>query len=169
MARPSDKTPEVTARICSLLLEGVSVTAMCKLHDDLPEAGTVFRWLSEDSQFRDDYARAKIAGCEALADALLEISDDGTNDYVDAVDKKGKAIRQFDGEHVQRSRLRVDTRKWYLSKLVPKIWGEKISHEHSGPEGGPIKFDDSTAAARIEAIFAAAALRKAEEDFGDLV
>lgn len=39
---------------------------------------------------------------------------------------------QLDTEHVQRSRLRVDTLKWQASKLVPKKYGDKIHQEHSG-------------------------------------
>ena len=46
------------------------------------------------------------------------------------LDKAGKESGyQLNGEHVQRSKLRVDTRKWYLSKILPKKYGDKINVE----------------------------------------
>lgn len=39
---------------------------------------------------------------------------------------------RFNGEHVQHSRLRVETRKWFLSKLMPKVYGDKSSVELNG-------------------------------------
>ncbi|MEU6504669.1 hypothetical protein ABZ895_34575, partial [Streptomyces californicus] len=48
------------------------------------------------------------------------------------LDKEGNAIGyQLNGEHVQRSRLRIDTRKWYLSKIMPKKYGERIQHDQT--------------------------------------
>ncbi len=53
---------------------------------------------------------------DALFDEALEIADDASGDWM--VDKDGK--KTLDHEHVQRSRLRVDTRKWAAGKLAPK-------------------------------------------------
>jgi terminase small subunit-like protein len=68
-----------------------------------------------------------------MADDLLDIVDDGTNDFV-ARERDGERIMVVDHEHIQRSRLRADTRKWLLSKALPKIYGDKIDlkHEHAG-------------------------------------
>lgn len=66
-----------------------------------------------------------------MADELVEIADDGTNDYVEREVDGGVRV-VFDGEHFQRSRLRVDTRKWVLSKVLPKIYGDKIGVEVTG-------------------------------------
>ena len=59
-----------------------------------------------------------------MVDELLEIADDCTNDYME---RNGKLV--FDGEHISRSRLRVDTRKWLLSKALPKLYGDKLTHD----------------------------------------
>lgn len=50
------------------------------------------------------------------------------------------AIAMVDGDHIQRSRLRVDTRKWLLSKVLPKVYGDKSTTTHTGPDGGPVQF-----------------------------
>ncbi len=70
---------------------------------------------------------------DALFDEALEIADDASGDW--AVDKDGK--KTLDHEHVQRSRLRVDTRKWAAGKLAPKRYGDKL--QHTGDGGGPIR------------------------------
>ncbi len=51
--------------------------------------------------------------------------------------KDGSTQTVLNGEHVQRSRLRVDSRKWLLSKLKPERYGDKL--QHSGPGGGPVQ------------------------------
>jgi hypothetical protein len=65
-----------------------------------------------------------------MADELLEIADDATNDFVERQNKDGHTSKVFDAEHVQRSRLRVEARKWLLSKALPKT---AISWSWVGP------------------------------------
>ncbi len=60
---------------------------------------------------------------DALFDEALEIADDASGDWT--ADKDGK--KTLDHEHVQRSRLRVDTRKWAAGKLAPKRYGDKLN------------------------------------------
>ena len=47
---------------------------------------------------------------------------------------------KLNGEHVQRSKLRIDARKWKASKLAPQKYGDKVSTEVSGPDGGAVPF-----------------------------
>lgn len=77
-----------------------------------------------------------------MADEVIDISDDGSNDWMEKFSKEGEAIGwTINGEHVQRSKLRVDTRKWLLSKCLPKIYGERVSTELTGKDGGPIEIE----------------------------
>ena len=63
-----------------------------------------------------------------MADELLEIADDGSNDWM-MRQHSGDQSYAANGEHIQRSRLRLDTRKWLLSKALPKIYGDKLPVE----------------------------------------
>ena len=75
-----------------------------------------------------------------MAEDILDIADDGTNDWMEKQDSEGSAAGwSFNGEHVQRSKLRVDARKWLMSKMKPKKYGEKVSQEITGKDGGPIE------------------------------
>jgi hypothetical protein len=101
----------------------------------MPAMSTFFRWLNEKKEFREQYTIAKEMGAEALFTEIIDIADDGTNDYMEKL-ADGECIGyQTNGEVIARSRLRVDTRKWYLSKVLPKLYGDKQHVEHSGVIG----------------------------------
>ena len=76
---------------------------------------------------------------DTLADEITDIADDSSNDWMDRKTKSGDTIRVIDHEAINRSRLRVDARKWIASKLKPKKYGEKLDLTHQGPNGGPIR------------------------------
>ncbi|ECD2965765.1 DNA packaging protein [Salmonella enterica subsp. enterica serovar Typhimurium] len=129
IGRPSDYTEELAEVICLRLAEGESLRSVCR-DDGMPSKQAVLRWLARNESFRAQYVRAKEEGAEAIAEELFDIADDGTNDWMEKLDKDGEAIGyQLNGEHVQRSKLRIDTRKWYLSKIMPKKYGDRIQHE----------------------------------------
>ena len=124
--RPSKYTPAIAAEICARLATGESLRSICS-DESLPPESTVRTWAVDDHQgFFAQYARARDIGLDAIADETMEISDNGSNDWMErnGQDSEGWAIN---GEHVQRSRLRVDVRKWYLSKLAPKRYGDRLS------------------------------------------
>ncbi len=103
----------------------------------MPGKSTIFRWLAKHAEFRDQYARACEARTEAHADEILAIADDGSNDWMQK--NHGDTIVWVEnGEAIRRSQLRIDSRKWLMSKLSPKKYGDKVTQEHSGPNGGPI-------------------------------
>lgn len=99
---------------------------------DMPALSSVFLWLTKHPAFSEQYAKAREERAEAMFEEMFEIADDGTNDYVEKIRQDGSKDIAYDGEHVQRSRLRVDTRKWALSKMLPKKYGDKMEVEHSG-------------------------------------
>lgn len=118
--------------------------------EGMPCLSTVFKWLRENDGFSQQYARAKQESADAMSEEMLDIADDGTNDWMERHGKDGASLGyEYNGEHVQRSRLRIDTRKWLASKLKPKRYGDRL--EHTGPDGGPLKieivrFDDDSSA-----------------------
>lgn len=124
--RPSDYTPAIAEAICLRLAEGESLRSICS-DEDMPSKQAALRWLTKHEEFRSQYVRAKEQGAEALAEEMFDIADDGSNDWMEKKDKDGEAIGwQLNGEHVRRSQLRIDTRKWYLSKIMPKKYGDKV-------------------------------------------
>ena len=136
--RPTIFSQELCDAICARIADGESLRSICR-DDGMPSAGTVCRWLAEADKaaFREQYTRARDAQADALFDEILDISDDGRNDWMERHGKDNTGW-QLNGEHIQRSRLRVDARKWAASKLAPKKYGEKIDLNHGGQPDNPV-------------------------------
>ena len=127
MARPSDYSDETADVICERIADGESLKDICA-DVDLPNRATVYRWLAAHKTFSDMYARAREEQADTLADEIVSISDDGARDYGQTED--GREVVNHD--HIARSRLRVDARKWVAAKLKPRKYGDKVELEHSG-------------------------------------
>lgn len=121
----SDYTPEIGDRICAEIAEGKSLRSICKM-DGMPGRRTVFDWLRRHEDFRTAYDIACAERAECFAEDIIEIADDRSGDYiVDA--ERGITI---DHENINRSRLRVDARKWVAAKMLPKKYGDRVDVEH---------------------------------------
>jgi hypothetical protein len=125
--RPTEYTPEKGDLICQLTGEGHRISKIAKDADITRD--TIVRWQRDNSlllpdgeKFSDAYARALEIGWELMAHEMLEVADDGTNDFYTTEDGQEKCNH----EHIQRSRLRVDTMKWILSKRVARVFGDKL-------------------------------------------
>ena len=137
MARPSDYSAEIAALICERLGLGESLREVCR-DEEMPDKSTVMRWLARYSEFRDQYACAREAQADYYAEEIIEISDDATNDWMERNRSDGQTEEVENKEVLARSRLRVDTRKWLMARMAPKKYGDRITQEHTGNDGGPL-------------------------------
>lgn len=141
--RPTLYSQELATIILAKVMAGESLRSICR-DEEMPSRSTVHLWLAKSKAFSDQYARACEIRAEELFDEMFEIADDATNDYMlqaskDAGDEDGVSLKAgFNSENVQRSRLRIDTRKWALARMNPKKYGDKITNEVVGKDGGPI-------------------------------
>ena len=98
--------------------------------EGMPDRSTVWDWEQADADISQRIARAREAGEEVIAADCLAIADDSRNDFIatlaDDGDEKAAVARE-NGENVQRSRLRVDTRLKLLAKWNPKKWGDRTT------------------------------------------
>lgn len=104
--RPTIFTPVLAERILTRLAQGESLRRVCA-DPDMPNRSSVLKWLNEDDEFSSRYARACEARTEHLVDEMLEIADDAKLDPQD-------------------KRVRIDTRKWLATKLLPKKYGDRV-------------------------------------------
>ena len=95
---------------------------------NMPSNETFYKWLDEDKDKTKQYARACNKRADLIFEDILDIADESHSDK--KVLEDGREV--IDNEVVQRSRLRIDARKWMLSKMNPKKYGDKIQQEHSG-------------------------------------
>ena len=133
MGRPSEPVPQdIAGAIVTWLSEGKTLRDFCR-QPETPCYATVYDWMAKDEEFSTRIARAREIGEDVIAQECLAIADDGTNDYMEEKhgDEESSSWR-FNGEHVQRSKLRVDTRLKLLAKWNPKKYGEKVDLNHGG-------------------------------------
>lgn len=130
--RPSKYTDKLADKICQMIAQGQSVRSICA-KKDMISMQTFFRWLRENDKFREQYARACEERSYMHAEDIIEIADNATNDYMEKLEGDGYI---FNSENVQRSRLRIDTRKWLMSKLNPKVYGDKLDMTTNGNDIG---------------------------------
>lgn len=124
--RPSTYTKEIADEIIDRLSLGEPLRQICR-DEHMPSPSTVVDWnIHNQSGFSARYAQARDMCLECWAEEIIEIGDDGSNDWMDRETAKGRMIRVQDQETQQRSRLRCDNRKWILSKLMPHKYGDKL-------------------------------------------
>lgn len=122
-------------RILERLSRGEPLTSICK-DSGLPEASTVASWYVYPDElarpgFAARFARAERIGLHIMAEEMLNIADDSGKDTVTKI-FKGKRVKVIDQEHINRDRLRVQTRQFILSKKLKEVFGDAVKHEHTG-------------------------------------
>lgn len=131
VGRPTLYNDDLVDRLCAEIAgseEGL--VRICESQEDFPAPRTVYRWLDENEEFRRKYARAREEQADYHADMILEIADDARNDFIMHSEEGGPEWAEFRAEHVQRSKLRVEARKWKASKIAPKKYGDRVVNEH---------------------------------------
>ena len=137
MGRPSDYNPQIADEICTRIISGESVRSIAAL-DQFPSQDTIYKWIIRHPEFAEKYARAREAQAELYLDEIIEIADETSRDTI-TITRGETETEVANNEWINRSRLRVDARKWAMSKLAPKKYGDTVALKHSGPEGGPIQ------------------------------
>ncbi|WP_286707975.1 hypothetical protein [Psychrobacter sp. UBA2514] len=118
--RPTIYSEELAQVICESLMVGMSLRKICEL-DGMPAISTVMQWLASGKDgFMEQYAHARQVQAEYLLDELIDIADDSADDY-----EIVNGEERLNQEHIQRAKLRIDTRKWNIEKLAPKRYGSK--------------------------------------------
>jgi hypothetical protein len=156
IGRPSIYSEEIATEILSRMMQGESLRQICR-DEHLPHRSTIYDWIAnvEFKSFADRYARAREVRADEIFDEMEEIADDGSNDWM--LRKQGDDdIEVVNHEHIQRSRLRIDTRKWQLSKMLPSRYGDKIETTLKGHPGAPIEIEDRALARKLAFVLAGA-------------
>ena len=137
-------TQEIFDTICEEIAKGKSLRSICK-RDDMPSTSGVMKWLKNDEHgsLVEQYARARELQADYLADEILDIADNAANDWMEAHGSDDAAYR-INGEHIQRSKLRIDSRKWLAGKLRPKVYGDKLDHVSTDGSMSPKPAIDAT-------------------------
>ncbi len=142
MGRPKAPfDPEAANEVCFRLSGGESLVSICK-DERLPGHTTIFQWISQHPEFAENYARARQFWAHAEFERMMEIADtpmEGEKIEEGSTDK-GSYSKTTRGDMTDHRRLQVDTRKWALARMFPKVYGDyqRNDTQLSGAGGGPI-------------------------------
>jgi hypothetical protein len=161
VGRPTDYNQQVASEICQRIADGETLRQICS-DKSMPCMASIFLWLKKHPEFSEQYTRAKETQLEGMADETLDIADNSSNDWMERNDPKNPGWIA-NGEVVNRSRLRVDTRKWLLSKLAPKRYGDLIG-KYELPPPPPVEVDSMAIARRVAVMLLTAARNQDVED-----
>jgi hypothetical protein len=121
MAYSKKDIDDIFNYICTEIEKGRALRNVLK-EDKMPSTSTFYEWLELYPDKSKQYTRATEIRAEAIFDDILSIADENANDtYIN-----DNGIEVVNNDVIQRSRLRIDARKWVLSKLNPKKFGEKL-------------------------------------------
>lgn len=112
---------DIWNRILSEMITGRSLRSILR-DEGMPTRDTVYRWIIEDKKKSDQYARAADMRADEIFDEMMDISD-STDEDVITLDNGNESVNH---NVINRDKLKIDTRKWILSKMNPKKYGEKV-------------------------------------------
>lgn len=154
------RTPAAAAVLLDGLADGVPLRELCR-REGMPSWRTVYDWIASDPDFAAQVTRARELGFDALAEEVLGIADDGTNDWMQRHRRNGSTEEVVNTEHILRSKLRIETRLKLLACWDPKKYGNKQTVDVGNKEGETLKVDSN---APEIAASVAAALRAGKRD-----
>jgi len=148
MGRPTKYTAELGALICKVVsTTSDGLRTMCRKNPEFPTAETIRVWRLDISDFSALYAKAKLVQADILAEECLDIADDDSRDI--KINDDGYEV--FNGEFAARSRIRIDTRKWLASKLLPKQYGEAKELQDAKDKNEELKEEIRLLRAKLDA------------------
>lgn len=134
--RPSKYTPEIADEIVNRIATGEPLRQIAR-EEHMPHWTAIYDWMERDKEFSLRIAHARERGEEAIAQECLEIADSAKNDWMEAHGQDSEGYR-LNGEHIQRSKLRIETRLKLLAKWNPRKWGEKVDMNHGVQPDNPL-------------------------------
>lgn len=139
VGRPSDYSAKVAEEIC----ERIATTPrgldyICAQDETLPHPSTVYRWQDEHPEFRESFARAKERQADLIFGEALEIADTPVTG-IERTTKADGSVETREGDMLGHRRLQVETRLKMAGKLAPKKYGDRLTTELTGKDGGPVE------------------------------
>lgn len=138
--RPTQYTPQLGERLLERMANGVTATEICR-DPTMPTWGVLKRWERDYPDFGRRYETARRQCCEYMTDEIITIADNAANDYI----QRSTGGLVFNREGFERSRLRIDSRKWTASKVLRHVYGDKSEVDLRTPDGLNVKVEERNA------------------------
>ena len=148
-AKARDRVPmtdELFFEMLVLVAGGMTLRQICRM-PGMPSRTTFHVYVNCEDQSlaalrSERLARARALGLETIAEAVIDIVDDGSNDWIER-EKDGATLVELDREHISRSKLRAEMRLKLLAVWEPTRYGARLTH--SDADGQPLRGSGMTA------------------------
>tara|TARA_R110000737_G_scaffold271785_1_gene278849 strand:- start:6 stop:443 length:438 start_codon:yes stop_codon:yes gene_type:complete len=137
MAYSKEDRKKILDQVFEEMREGKSVRAILRDSEDLPANKTILEWVDKDEDYSKQYARAIKDRADFIFEEIMEIADESSQDTL--INDNGE--EKINSEFVQRSRLRIDARKWMLGKMDSKKYGDRVTNELIGDSEKPLSIE----------------------------
>lgn len=134
MAYSEQERAKIIEDVIARISTGETLRDICRT-EGFPGVTQVYEWMKQDEDFSERFARARESGHDVIADECMAIADNASNDWMEDNDPDNPGYR-LNGEHVQRSKLRIETRLKLLAKWSPRKYGDKL--ELAGDKDAPL-------------------------------
>jgi len=164
MAKPTAYTEKLADEILRRIASGEPLSWICE-EEGMPAAKTVMGWRRQKPDFDTGYIDARAMQADTLLEEILDIVDDGRNDWMEKELSSGRIVEVTNHENIARSKLRAETRFKLMAAMNPKKFGDKTQLDLTNSDGSlkPAEMTDEQKAVKIAAIMAAAARRQAQQ------
>ena len=154
--------PEQFAAIIADVNSGSALHLALEAHGANRKA--FYALIAQDDDAREKYARAKRQCCEAWAAETLEIADQDPK-LVEIRNDRGEVVEvKIDTAYEQWRKTRIETRKWHLAKLLPRVYGDSMDLRHSGAVAHVLNIHDEQKAIDVTHDALPAAIERDHED-----
>lgn len=136
----ADYDETMAQEVCARIADGEPLTKVCR-DGHLPSIMTVYRWMEDNSEFRESYARARRIQAHAWASEIIELADiPRPGDRIEVKDEAGVVSHKtVTADMVERSKLQVQARQWLVARLHPEMYGDRLAHQMLDEKGKPTK------------------------------
>ena len=132
--RPTTYTPELGDRICDEIMKSeMGLFGLSEKYDWFPAPSSVYLWLTQYPNFSERYRACKEAQQDMMAESIIKIADDSSQDEIFSPNGNRIENREF----TSRSKLRVETRMWLMERLAPKKYGKQVEAESESKDYQP--------------------------------
>lgn len=136
MKKPVRYSHALADRVIERLKRGGTLKACCR-DEGMPDPATILDWVVKDYYgFSDRYRAAREIGYMLLAEEIIDIADTQEIGEETTEGKDGLTVKR--GDMVRHRQLRIDARKWIVSKVLPKVYGPKLPPLPELPDNGKI-------------------------------
>lgn len=133
--------PEIGEMVLDCIMHGMTLREIAEI-EGVPSIPTLFKWLREEKEFFEQYGRAREVQADVFVDETIDIADDSRNDWIARKSENGEEF-VLNNEHISRSKVRIESRRWSAGKFHPKKYGDKQQVEHTGAVNITVTSEDA--------------------------